>query len=88
MDNLPHYIEVFIVYIILPAIVGLWTFFSGHFKKMNSRIEKLEEQMSTKLTEVEVRQILIDNLTPLKEGMVDLRDRLDKVIEILIRGQK
>lgn len=49
------------------------------------RVEVLEEQMATKVTEDEVRTVLKDKLEPLHDDVDALNSKLDKILDYLIK---
>lgn len=49
------------------------------------RLDELEKNMTTKMTDNEVRQILEDKIEPLKESMAEVKLKVDKVIDLLIQ---
>jgi hypothetical protein len=49
------------------------------------RLDTLERQMVTKTDEHEVRQLLSDKVDPIKESMSEIKEKVDKVIDLLLK---
>jgi hypothetical protein len=63
--------------LVLSPLVYIW-------RTTVHRIEKLESQHSTKIDETKVRQLLDDKIDPVKEDLIQIRDRLDSIIDKLL----
>lgn len=74
-----------LLYVILPGICGLVSFF---IKSILNRITRIESILNTKVDEQEVRQLLADKVEPLREDVQELKVKLDKIIDILINTGK
>jgi len=75
------------------VISGLILILSGavsYFIKVlvMERIDMLEQQMPTKMTEAETRLLLSDKIEPIKESMTEIKEKVDKVIDLLITNAK
>ena len=51
------------------------------------RIDDLEHSIMRKTDESEVRQIVADKVDPIKESMSEIKEKVDKVIDLLIRNK-
>lgn len=80
MDS--EWVKLLLVYALIPTILGIIKYF---MKSHTDRLDALEKQMPLKLTELEVRQILSDKLDPLKDSIEDCKDRLDKILDMLLK---
>jgi hypothetical protein len=76
------WVKLLLVYALIPTILGMIKYF---MKSHTDRLDTLEKQMAMKLTELEVRQILSDKLDPLKDSIEDCKDRLDKILDMLLK---
>jgi Tfp pilus assembly protein PilO len=63
-------------------LLGIISFF---LRAQMQRIDTLEDQIATKTSEAEVRQLLADKVDPLKEKMSEITEKVDKVIDLLIK---
>jgi hypothetical protein len=52
------------------------------------RINTLEQEMSKRPTEAEVRQILDDKIEPLKDSVSDMKASVDRVYYLLIQSKE
>lgn len=68
------------LYIIGPIIVGIGTYVMRDFV---SRIADLEHKMENKVTDAQVRQTMEDNIGPLREDMQEVKQKLDKLFELI-----
>jgi hypothetical protein len=70
---------------ISPIISGFVIYFVYAF---SARIEKLEQQMRHYVSEEEVRNILNDNLNPLRDDIRDIKSKIDRLLELYINEQR
>lgn len=54
---------------------------------VNSRIQKLEQEIKETPTEAEVRQIVDDKIEPIKDDIEEIKDKINKIYDILIYGK-
>lgn len=74
-----------ITYIILSGMGAMGAFIC---KSIISRVENLEGHMLTKITEPEVRQILSDRLEPINDNIKDIKDKIDRMLDLYIELSK
>jgi hypothetical protein len=77
MDN------IYVILFIASTLVGGLSYFVRSM--IMQRLDELEKQIITRVTEQEVRQTLDDKITPIKESMIDVKVAVDKVYDLLIR---
>ncbi len=53
-------------------------------ERIEQRLTKLEEKVSSQVTEPELRQILSDKLDPLKEDISEVRKQAEKITDLLL----
>lgn len=71
-----------IIYIVTTALVGLLGFF---VRSHMQRIDTIEKAMDTKLSEQQARQLLADKLDPVKETLEDVKDKINKLYDTLLK---
>lgn len=76
------WIKLLVACVLIPTLLGIVKYL---MKTHTDRIETLEKLMPMKMTEVEVRQILSDKLDPLKDSIEDCKERLDKILDMLLK---
>ena len=54
-------------------------------KALISRLDEMQRQITNKVTEPELRQILDDKIVPIKESMADVKMTVDKAYDLLIK---
>lgn len=71
-----------LIYLIFPSVL-----LGGGYliRSLLNRLNALENSNDTKVTEVQVRQILADKIDPLRNTMDDIRFRLDKIYDLLLK---
>ena len=79
MDEL---IRLILVYGAIPLILTLGTYL---VRNTFRRLENIEKDVSTKLDEARVRQLLADKIDPLREDVHDLKSQLDKIYSLLLK---
>lgn len=72
-----------ITYVAIPVIGSLIAFVG---RSIMIRLDVLEDQMQTKVNEQTVRTILSDKMDPLKEDIHEIKETLNKFIEIYMNG--
>lgn len=84
MGNLVYTIG---VYLIIPLVLYM-------IKSHADRFKAIEEQVSLKLNDQQVRQIVMDKLDPLKDDIHEIRtdvrgmaDKFDKIVDLLIQDK-
>lgn len=77
------YIKTIIAYGVIPGIIGTVSYM---IKTLLNRVESLEKEVPNKLDEREVRQLLGDKIDPLREDIHDLKGKIDRIMELLIKG--
>lgn len=71
---------------IIQALVFLIVGILGWLARTNmQRQDNIEKELDTKITEQQTRQILADKLEPLKEGLDDVKDKLDSLYNLLLK---
>lgn len=70
------------IYLIVTAFLGLIGFL---LRNHMQRIDNIEKTMDSKLNEQQTRQIMNDKLEPLKEGLDEVKEKLDKLYDILLK---
>lgn len=75
------FIDFSILSIVLSTLIGLLLYI---WKAQMSDINQLKEEMKNKVTEDEMRQILLDKVDPMKETLEDIRNRLDHLLDKII----
>lgn len=68
--------------IALPGLLGLGGYMA---QTVLSRITKLERELPQKVTEDDVRQIVSDKIDPIREDIHELKIKIDRIFELLIR---
>lgn len=76
--------KLLLLYGVLPLIGGIGALF---VKTVLSRIEALEKEMPHKYNDGEVRQLLDDKISPIREDIADLKLKIDRIIEFLIKDK-
>lgn len=71
-----------ISYIILPAIGVIIV---PYLRALDMRIRTLEDELSEKVTDQQVRQILNDKYEPLNDRLKSLDDKLDKIYDLMFK---
>jgi hypothetical protein len=79
------WIQVGLVYIAIPILIGLGRFL---MQSLLNRLSILEHQIDIKVDEPRVRQLLSDKIDPLQEDIAELKVRLDKIIDLLLKIDK
>jgi flagellar motor component MotA len=68
--------------IVIPILAGIGAFF---VRSIMSRIEKLEQDLNSVVTETQVRQMLSDKLDPVKEDMTEIKDSIKRLFELYFK---
>lgn len=76
-----------LVYKITPLIVILLGAIGYLIRIQVARIDMLEQRMTQKVEEPQVRQILADKIDPLKEDIQQVNNKLDSIYNILIHKE-
>ncbi len=71
-----------ILYSSVPVLVGVLGYLG---KSYMNKISKIEEELDTKLSEQQTRQILSDRLDPIKESVEEVKEKLDKLYDLLLK---
>ena len=79
------WIQVGLVYIAIPIIIGIGRWL---MQSLLNRLNVLEHQIDTKIDEPKVRQLLTDKIDPIQEDIAELKVRLDKIIDLLLKIDK
>lgn len=74
-----------VAYVVVPILVGL---VGVYFRNLEARISKIEEQTQIFVTKAELRQALQDKIEPIREDISEIRDKLDKLYDFLLKQQK
>lgn len=73
----------------LLVIIGIITpILVGYVWKTEQRFRNLENAITLRLTDFQVRQLLADQITPLKEGLDEIKDKTDKIYDLIIMNGK
>jgi len=76
-----RFFDIFL-YVLLPGIISV----SGYLiKNLMNRIQDLESQLLTKMSEDRVRLLLQDKIEPIKEDLKDIKDTVNKLYELQIK---
>jgi hypothetical protein len=75
-------IQVVLIYALIPIVLGSGSYF---IRNILMRISELERQIPIRVTDSQVRQLLTDKLDPLQSDITELKEKLDKIVDILIR---
>lgn len=71
-----------VLYVIIPILLSL----VGYIRRIDvERIAKLEAKVDTTMSDVEVRQLLVDKLEPVTEDLKEIKVKMDKVIDHLLK---
>ena len=70
--------------ILIPCIGGVVLYILNTLK---GRIDTLEERTHKHVTEEEVRMIIRDNLDPIRNDIRDIKDSINKILEIYIHAR-
>jgi len=74
-------VEGLLIYIAAPTLLAI----GGYMvQTVTSRLGKLEEDMSKKVSQEDVRQLVADKIDPIREDIHEVKTKLDKVMDILI----
>lgn len=68
-------------YCVIPSAIGLGTW---AMRSVMQRITDLEKSLPNKIEEEQVRTLLVDKLEPMREDIKELKDKVDKLIEMLL----
>lgn len=66
--------------VIIP--IGLY-----NWRKLVSRVEKIENEMINKTTEDKVRLILNDKVTPIQDSLKEIKEKIDDLISYLLKDK-
>jgi Tfp pilus assembly protein PilO len=66
--------------LVIPGLIGF-------FKYLMNKIENLEQEMKSKISEEDARQLLADHLEPVKEDLQDIKDLQIKLYEFLLKNK-
>lgn len=73
----------------ISLIIAIGTMVAGAMawaiKALISRLDDMQRQITSKVTEPELRQILDDKVVPIKESMADVKVTVDKAYYLLIK---
>ena len=70
-----------LIYIAVPIIAGVVGMF---IKSIQSDILVLQEKIQHMTTEPEVRQLLDDKITPIRDDIHEIKEKLDKIFDLYI----
>jgi len=74
------------IYMAIPIIIGIMGFlFKTGISSMLNRLDALEERELDKLTKIDFEIAMRDKLDPLKEGVQEMKEKVDKVYDILLK---
>lgn len=71
-----------LMYTLIPGCLGLGTYF---MKTLLSRLDSLEREMTVRVDEPKVRQILDDKINPLREDIQEIRQQVQKIYDLLVK---
>ncbi len=75
-------LRLILIYGVLPIIIGIG---SWVMRSMIQRLEEVERKVSIKTDENYVRQLLTDKIDPIREDIHELKAKLDKIVDILLK---
>ena len=71
-----------LLWVIVPLVGGLLTYF---YKEIKSDITMLKQDVATKTSETQVRQIIQDKVDPLKEDLNEIKQSLIKITDHIMK---
>ena len=73
----------------ISAIIMVAIGIGGYFvKDLMTRLFTVEQEVRTKPTEAEVRQILADKIEPIHSDLAEIKESLRQVYELLVRPKQ
>lgn len=79
MDDIPRLL---LIYGALPSILGFGAFL---VKSLLNRLDLVETLVDSKVNELRVRELLSDKVDPIREDIQELKVKLDKITDLLMR---
>jgi len=70
--------------LLISLVIGVVGFL---VKTQMQRIDVLEKEMTTKPSDEDVRRVLDDKIEPIKDSMTEIRNKVDKVIDMLLNNR-
>lgn len=70
-----------ILYVGMPTVSAMVGYI---LKNLMTRIENLERQTSTLITEPQVRQIIFDKIEPISSNIETLNNKMDRLLDLYI----
>lgn len=69
-----------LVILVIPGVIAF-------FKYLMNKIDNLEQEMKSKISEEDARQLLADHLEPVKEDLQDIKNLQIKLYEFLLKNK-
>ena len=76
------FLRLLLIYGVLPVILGTGAY---AMRSVFQRLTSLEQTVQKKVEEDQVRQLLVDKIEPLREDVQDLKDKIDRIYDFLMR---
>lgn len=73
--------KLMLMYGIIPIISSIGAYF---MKSMLLRLKDIEKDLSHKVDEQSVRQLLADKIDPIADNVADLKGQVDKILDLLL----
>lgn len=79
----------FLYYLIFPVVFGLLIPFVKNYQaKVETRFHMLEQDVRTKVSEAQVRQLLDDKINPIRDDIGECKDKLDQIMLYLLENKR
>ena len=82
MDDL---VKLALTYAVVPLVLGAVGFI---MRNIHVRLDRLEEVITQKLDQKDVRQIISDKIDPIRDDIKDLKDQNSEILKLLISNNK
>lgn len=77
-----------VIYLIISSIVGLLSSICLFLlKRIMNRLDEMEVEVQQRTTEAEVRQLLQDKLDPIKDRIMAIDIKLERLLDMFLRKQ-
>ena len=74
------------IYLVIPAVIGIVSYMlKTGIQSMVNRLDTLEQRDMEKITKADFEIAMRDKLDPLKEGVQEMKEKVDKVYDILLK---
>ena len=72
-------------YIVAPLILAMGSFL---FNSIWKRLDALEARVQTAMTEAAVRQVINDKIDPLREDIIEIKQKLNQLLDSYLKDHK